>query len=197
MRRARTQKGYIFKKGGFWYVRYYQPEIQPDGKPKQVPRARQLAPVCADFKTKKSVEPLRDELFGTLKLNGPDYNLQSTMTASQFAWGYYFPICVADLKPSVRQPYECNWKKHLEPLCGNIRLRDFRTMTGQQIINRVAGKGIGRNTVRRLKSLLSGVFSEAIRQGALDGSNPMREVRIPTRRLPTPRQTHAYGLEEI
>ena len=126
-----------------------------------------------------------------LKVNSPEYNLQSTMTLSQYAWGYYFPVYVADLKPSVRQPYECNWKKHLEPLCGNVRLRNFRTITGQQVIDSVAGNGIGRNTARRLKSLLSGIFSEAIRQGALDGSNPMREVRIPTRRLAPPKQTHS------
>ncbi len=44
---------------------------------------------------------------------------------------------------------------------------------------------------------MSGIFSEAIRQDALDGSNPMREVRIPTRHLAPPKQTHAYGLAEI
>jgi hypothetical protein len=30
-RSRRHQKGYVFRKGNFWYLRYRQPELQKDG----------------------------------------------------------------------------------------------------------------------------------------------------------------------
>ena len=56
---------------------------------------------------------------------------------------------------------------------------------------------VGRNTIKRLKSLLSGIFSEAIRLGILDTGNPMQEVRIPTMQLRSPAETQAYSPEQV
>lgn len=195
--KTRHQKGYIYKKDGHWYVRFRQLEVQFDGRAECKQRAVRLAPVSSDYRTKKSVEPLRDELFLRLKLNSPHYNLQSTMMLAQYVDTHFFPRYVAQLKPSVRGPYKYIWRKHLEPLCGQIRLRDFRTCDGQHVIAELAERGPGRSTLKRLKSLLSGIFSEAIRQGVLDGTNPMREVRIPTFGVRPPQQTHAYTLDAI
>ena len=119
------------------------------------------------------------------------------MTISQFVTKHYFPHHVSQLKPSVRAPYECNWDKHLKPVCGQIRLRDFRTTDGEQIMRELVKRNLGRNTVRHCKSILSGIFSEAIRLGVLDTGNPVREVRIPTSRLKPPEETQAYTLDEI
>lgn len=198
MRTIRTQKGYPYKKAGWWYVRVRLEEIQPDGEVKRVQRSFRLVSVGPDYRSKRDVETLRKEKLEELRLNSTRYNVQSSMTLSQFVDGHYLPSYVANLKPSVRAPHKYNWKKHLEPLCGHIRLRDFRTVDGQRVIDRLVDKSFGRNSVKRLKSLLSGVFSEAMRQGVLDeGKNPMREVRIPTWKTPAPRQRHAYSLTEV
>ena len=201
--RTTRQQGHIYKKQGHWYVRFRQLERQPDGQIQRVQRAKRLAPVCPDYRTKKSVEPLRDSLFEEIKLNSREYNPQSTMTISEFVDGsgdcdgVFFKNCETQVKPSVLAPYQCNWRKHLKPLCGNIRLRDFRTCDGQRIISELAGRDLGRNTVKRLRNLLSGIFSEAIRQGTLNGTNPIREVRIPSNQLRAPEQTYAYSIDEI
>lgn len=195
---TRRQEGYIYKKDGYWYVRFRQLEELPDGRFERRQRAVRLAPVEAPYRSHNSVKPLRDELFARLKLNSPtEYNVHSTMTLSQFVGQHFFPRHVAYLKPSVRGPLEYNWRKHLEPLCGQIRLRDFRTCDGQGVIDELAGRGLGRNPVKKLKNLLSGIFRQAIRLGALDGANAMREASIPTAILPPPRDTHAYSIEDI
>ena len=58
-------------------------------------------------------------------------------------------------------------------------------------------QNMGRNTIKRLKSLLSGIFSEAIRLGVLSPGNPMREVRIPSTPLHRPEETSAYTPEQV
>ena len=194
---TRTQTGYIYKNKGSWYVSFYQDEVQPSGEVRRRQRAVRLAPICPDYRSKKSVEPLRDELFAKLKLNSPRYNIASTMTLTQFAHSHYLPRIETQLRPSVSSTHTYNWRKQVEPLCGHIRLRDFRTCDGQRVLDELAKRSLRSNILRRLKSLLSGIFSEAIRQGALDGTNPMREVRIPTNQAPAPIPTHAYSLEDI
>jgi integrase len=192
--KTRRQEGYLFKDAGYWYVRFYQGEVGADGRIKRRQRAVRLAEVCKDYRSKESVRLLRDELFYKLQLNSPRYNPVSTMTISRFVTQHFFASHVPKLKPSVRAPYECNWRLHLQPLCGQMRLRDFRTSEGQAVIDELAKHKLGRNAVRRCKSLLSGIFSEAIRLGFLDSGNPVREVRIPA--LPEPEDTKHYTLEE-
>jgi len=195
--KTRRQEGYIYKKNGYWYVRFYQREWVQNGSAVRKQRAVRLAPVSSDYRSKRSVEPLRDELFTRLGLNTSTYNIRSTMTLNEFAADYYFPQYVPELKPSVGGSYRSIWRKHLGPLCGASRLRDFRTYEGQHAMAELAHRGLAKNTLKRIKSLLSGVFAEAIRQGALEGVNPMREVRLPRRGVKAPRRPSAYSLEEI
>jgi len=194
--KTRRQEGHIFKDAGYWYVRFYQDEIGEDGRIVRRQRAKRLVRV-SECRSKNLLKSLRDELFDRLQLNSPNYNPESTMTIAQYVTKHFFPNHVSQLKPSVRAPYECNWTKHLGPLCGEIRLRDFRTSDGERIMRELAKRQLGRNTVRHCKSILSGVFSEAIRLGVLDTGNPVREVRIPTNDLAPPEETYAYTLEEI
>jgi integrase len=197
-KKVRHQQGHLYKEAGSWYVRFRQDEMEPDGSVKRRQRAVRLAPVCREYRTKRDVEPRREELFQRLALNSRNYNAQATMSVGTFVEEFFIPNYVANLKPSVREPYGYIWRRHLKPLCGQYRLRDFRTAHGQQVMNELAERGLGRNSVKRLKSLLSGIFSEAMRQGVVDeGKNPMREVRIPSWKMKPPKPTRAYTLEEI
>jgi integrase len=57
------------------------------------------------------------------------------------------------------------------------------------------GTTLSRESMKHLKSLLSGTFAHAKRQGYFDGVNPVRDTAIP----PSPKggDTYAYSLEEI
>jgi len=64
-------------------------------------------------------------------------------------------------------------------------------------MNELARRGLGQNTLRQIKSLLSGILSEAIHLEVLDKGNPIREVKIPEDGVCPPKETHAYTFDEI
>ena len=75
-------------------------------------------------------------------------------------------------------------------------MRQFRTVHGEQILAAIArDKELGRNSLKRIKSFLSGVFKQAKRLGILDHINPVQDVSIP--RAKEPDETYAYSLDEV
>ena len=75
-------------------------------------------------------------------------------------------------------------------------MRDIRTCDVQQILDEIAVLGLlGSNSLRHIKSQISGIFSYAKQQGYFDGENPARNSAIPQAR--PSEETYAYSLEEI
>jgi hypothetical protein len=87
------QKGYIYEANGAWHVRY-----RLNGK--QV--SRKLADYNDQYRTKRSVRPLADEIIDPLnqgrEVNGP-------MILQQFAETVYFPNINAKKSPSTYKGY--------------------------------------------------------------------------------------------
>jgi integrase len=54
---------------------------------------------------------------------------------------------------------------------------------------------LSRNTLKRIKNLMSGIFKHAKRFGCINGVNPMQDVSVPISRAGG--ETYAYSLEEI
>jgi integrase len=67
-------------------------------------------------------------------------------------------------------------------------LRDFRTVDAANLFAR--NHKIGRTTLQLCKSRLSGIFTLARNQGALDAPNPIQGSLIP-KKAAAPAQTHA------
>lgn len=87
-------------------------------------------------------------------------------------------------------------ERHLKARFGKKWLRDFRTVDGQRMLEDIArSTDLSRTTLAHLKSLMSGIFKHAKRQGALDGINPMQDVAVPKAREGN--ETFAYSLEQI
>jgi len=79
---------------------------------------------------------------------------------------------------------------------GGSALRGFRTLDGEQTLADIARrKNLSRNSLRLIKSFLSGVFKQVKRLGILDAINPMVDVRTP--RAPEAQDTYAYSLDEV
>ena len=191
---TRHQKGYVFKKKNRWYVRYYEYVIQGNGSIKRKQVARSVAPVCYEYRTKRAVMPLVTELLAAV--NSGRFNPESVLSVDRFVTETYLPHVSTQKQPSTSRGYKSIWKHHLAPRCGQTRIRDFRTADGEQMIADIARqKDLSRNTLKRIKSFMSGVFKHAKRVGALDGINPMQDVSIPKARRS--RKTHAYSLEDI
>ena len=67
----------------------------------------------------------------------------------------------------------------------------------QQWLDAIAKEnGLGRNTLKHIKSFLSAVFKVAKQQGYYMGENPVRDTAI-SPKATEPQETYAYSLDEI
>ena len=75
-------------------------------------------------------------------------------------------------------------------------MRDVRTIHVQGWLDEIAtATPLSRQSLKHIKSLLSGIFAEAKRKGCFDGVNPVRDTAIcPSAETGA---TYAYSLEEI
>ena len=153
------------------------------------------SPTAGSIAQKRVVALFVKELLAPV--NSGLLNPESTQTVIEFVERIYFPEFVErQLRASTKKQYRDTWAIHLRQRMGKLTLRDFRTVHGEQLLANIARQSnIGRNSLRHIKSFMSGVCKQAKRLGILDGINPMQDVSIP--KAPEPVETHACTLEEI
>jgi integrase len=194
----REQTGQVFHKGKSWFVRYCDDVMQPDGTIRRKRVCKKLpVGVCDEYRTRKSVQSFVDEILAPV--NGGLLNPHSTMLVTEFIEKVYLPEYVTtQLRASTQKGYRETYEDHLKNRMGKLTLRGFRTVHGEQILAQIARQGegrLGKNSLKHIKSFLSGVFKQAKRLGILDGINPMQDTSIP--RTPEPEDTYAYSLPEV
>lgn len=194
----REQTGQVFHKGKSWFVRYCDDVMQSDGTIRRKRVCKKL-PVgfCDEYRTRKSVQSFVDEILAPV--NGGLLNPHSMMLVTEFIEKVYLPEYVTkQLRASTQKGYRETYEDHLKNRVGKLTLRGFRTVHGEQILAQIARQGegrLGKNSLKHIKSFLSGVFKQAKRLGILDGINPMQDTSIP--RTPEPEDTYAYSLPEV
>jgi integrase len=192
----REQKGYLFKKGKSWFVRFMDDVPQPDGFLKRKLVCKKLdLPLGA--KRKDAEQVAREQFLDPI--NRGVVKPASNMLVTGFIERSFFPEYVnLQCRASTQKQYRDIWsdlKPHLEHL--GKTLREFRCVDGERLLAGIARQNpkLNRNSLRHLKSFLSGVFKQAKRLGILDGVNPMQDVSVP--KAPEPEETHASTLDEI
>lgn len=190
----RHQNGYVFRKKNRWYVRFYDYAMRQDGTVVRKQKAQRIAPVCYDYRTKRSVMPLVTEFLSTVNSN--QLNPEGTQSLESFVEQTYLPFVSRQKRPSTYRGYRNIWKCYLKPRCGQSRLRDFRTADGERLLSEIAKQhDLSRRSLIHIKNLMSGIFKHAKRLGAINGVNPMQDVSIPKARPCA--ETHAYALQDI
>ncbi len=193
MRRTRHQRGYLYRKGSLWLLRYYDSVFVADGTVRRIQKTKKLAEVGPECSTKTAARDLAREFLETI--NQARKTPESTMTLTRFTEDRYLPFVAGSKRISTFRGYRNMWKRYLKPH-GEITLRDFRTVDGERILGTIAkGSSLTSTTLAHIKALLSGVFRYAKRQGAINSENPMRDVVLPKGKPPG--ETHAYSLEDI
>ena len=186
--KTRHQRGYLYRKSEFWYVRYYDTAL--DGK--RVQKARKLARCTGEYKTKTAARTLADEFLAPL--NSGDQ--PSAVTLKEFVESTYFPSIEREKRASTLHGYRSLWMTYLEPHIKNDLLRSFRTSDGERILGEIAQQcDLNVTTLRHIKAFLSGVFRYAKRQGILVTENPIRDVMVPRARPAG--ETYAYSFAEV
>jgi integrase len=193
MKRTRHQKGYLYKKGNLWLLRYYDFEVLPEGTIRRIQKAHKVAEAEGEYRTKKAARGLANDFLAPL--NDRRATPQSTMMLSHFVENTYLPFIQTHKRISTYHGYRNMWKGYLKPH-GGVTLRDFTTVDGERILVSIAdANDLTSTTLCHVKAFLSGVFRHAKRLGVIHSENPIRDVLIPKAR--TAADTYAYLLEEI
>jgi integrase len=144
--------------------------------------------------TKRSILLLAEKILAPL--NAGTQVAESSMSVQDFIDNVYLPHVKKELRPSTYKDYGDIVRVHLRGRLGDIRLRDFRTVHAQRLLREITG--VGHVSLLRIKSLLSGVFKHARREGFLDSENPIRDASAPSRPKKFKRPTYTLAdLEDI
>jgi integrase len=78
----------------------------------------------------------------------------------------------------------------------SLWMRNVRTVDVTSVLRDIAAQhGLSKNSLKHLKSFLSGIFTYAKQQGFLDGINPVQDAALPDGA--EAEEQHPYTLEEI
>lgn len=193
MKRTRYQKGYLYKKGNLWLLRYYDNQELPDGSIARVQKAHKLVEAVGEYRTKAAARQLAEEFLAPV--NDSRTTPQSVMSLARFVEGRYLPYVETHKRISTYHGYRNMWKGYLQRH-GGIALRNFRTADIDRILESIGqANDLTTTTLQHIKAFLSGVFRYAKRLGLIDGENPVRDAVLP--KAKSAEDTYAYSLEEI
>jgi integrase len=191
---SRQQTGYIWKVGGSWYGRW-RDNVVEDGHVVRKQCSAKLADVCDRFRTKADVRTLLAEKLRPI--NEGRARPESTLSVAQYIEKHYLPFVEENFKPSTCAGYYSLWEMYLASRLMAVALRDFRTVHAATLLAEVhRAHGLGRTTLKHIKSFLSSVFTYAKNQGVLDGVHPIRDAVIP-RKASASAATHAATPDEV
>jgi integrase len=171
------QHGSIRKRRGQWELRYWVIEYGPGGEPVRRQKSKKLADIDDDHRSLKDVQDEADRhLAGVNRNSSPN----ASLTISEFAENHFIPFVASRRRASTVRFYRNLMKVHIGPRVGDVRLRDFRTIHAQQVLD--DAHHLSRASVQRIKTGMTALIGHALRRGYLDGGNPAREARAEGRR---------------
>ena len=183
-----SQKGYVFRANGWWWVRYFETGVEtgkePDHARKIVRRQRcsKLAKVLSEHQRLRRppeyVEQLQVEFLA--RVNQNDVVPDKSISLAEFFKTVFAPHMAARRKVSTCYCMQKNWDKELLPRIGNLRVRDFVTPDAQKTLDAIARENpkLARQTLFRYKSLMSAVIRHAVNQGFHAGPNPVSLAEV-------------------
>ena len=129
-------------------------------------------------------------------VNGGSIPPERIVTVGDFVERVYLPWIDTHKRPSTAKGYQDIWQDHLKPLAERVWLRDTRTFHVQGWLDQIGGGQLSRNTLKHIKSVVSGIFTLAKQQDYFQGENPARDTAI-NPGAAEPQETYAYSLDEI
>jgi integrase len=188
------QKGQIVKISDRWYVRYRE-RRNVNGTVEQKRVAHCLGSVTTRGKRPPAdIKDAAAEHMATV--NGGKIPAERITTLGDFVENVYLPWIDEHKRPSTAKGYRDIWEEHLNPLCGELWMKNVRTFHVQGWLNSIGEKGLSRNTLKHIKSVISAIFKLAKQLDYFQGENPAKDTAV-NPSAPEPEETYAYSLEEI
>lgn len=192
--RKRGQKGHIVRIGNRWHVRYWEYR-NLEGKVE-----RKRVTHFLGFVTGRSKYPPADITAESERhmttVNAGSIPPERIVTVADFVEGVYLPWVEQHKRPSTYKGYRDIWEDHLNVRAGQAWLKDVRTFHVQSWLNQIGAGKLSRNTLRHIKSVLSGIFTVAKQQDYFQAGNPARDASI-NPKATEPEETYAYTLDEV
>lgn len=82
-----AQKGHVFKKGGYWFLKYRDDVIENGALIKGKQCCKKLAPINDTYRVEKDLRSLREDIVGPI--NSGKVKPESTLSVAE----YGFPGC--------------------------------------------------------------------------------------------------------
>jgi integrase len=136
------------------------------------------------------------EKFGAYPSSCPFLLSSRLWSTESFGNSRYLPWIEEHKRPSTAKGYRDIWEDHLRPLCARAWLKDTRTYHVQGWLNHIGAEKLSRNTLKHVKSVISGIFTLAKQQDYFQWENPARDTAI-NPKASEPKETYAYSLDEI
>jgi integrase len=194
--RNRKQNGQVVRISDRWFVRYWE-RRNVAGKVQRKRVSHVLGPVTTTGKRPPADMIAEADRYMATTVNAGAVAAERIVTIGDFVERVYLPWVEQYKRPSTLKGYRDVWEDHLKPLCGKVWLKNTRTYHVQGWLNEIGRAAkLGRNTLKHIKSVISGIFTLAKQQDYFRGENPARDTAIsPT--ATEPQETYAYTLEEV
>jgi integrase len=192
--RSRKQQGQIIRIGDRWYVRYWERRNIAG-----VIERKRVTHSIGEVATRGKRPPadIKTEAERHMAtVNSGSVPAERIVTIGDFVERIYLPWTSEHKRPSTAKGYRDIWEDHLRPFCGPIWLKDTRTYHVQSWLNQIGASKLSRNTLKHVKSVISGIFTLAKQQDYFQAENPARDSAI-NPKAAEPQETYAYSLEEI
>jgi len=192
--RNRKQAGQVLRIGDRWYVRYWE-RRNIGGTIKRKRVTHPLGQVTTRGK-RPPADIVKEAGRHMATINSGTIPEDRIVTICDFVERVYLPWIELHKRPSTLKGYRDIWEDHLQPICEHVWLKDARTYHVQRWLNQIATAKLSRNTLKHIKSVVSGIFTLAKQQDYFQGENPARDTAIDPR-ASEPQETYAYSLEEL
>ena len=192
--RNRKQQGQIIRIGDRWYVRYWE-RRNIGGTVERKRVTHSIGQVTT--RGKRPPADIKTEAERHMAtVNSGTIPAERIVTIGDFVERVYLPWIEQHKRPSTAKGYRDIWEDHLKPLSEQVWLKDTRTYHVQGWLNQIGAGKLSRNTLKHVKSVISGIFTLAKQQDYFQGENPARDSAI-NPKAAEPQETYAYTLEEI
>lgn len=173
--RSRKQHGQTIRIGNRWYVRYWE-HRNVGGNVERKRVTHQLGPVTTRGK-RAPADIVAEAERHMATVNSGTIPAERIVTIGDFVERVYLPWIGQHKRPSTGKGYRDIWEDHLKPLSERLWLRDTRTYHVQGWLNQIGADNLSRNTLKHIKSLVSGIFTLAKQQDCFQGGRTLPATR--------------------
>jgi integrase len=188
MARRRYQKPSPRKEGKLWVLYYWGDEFVK-GERRRKKKRHVLGPAKMGV---PEVQKIRDEFLRPL--NQGLVSIGSATKFDDFVESVYKPVVLPTMAKSTRDRYMSIYKTHLNPVLGEMALRDISHLMAQRFVSSMAGWKQGQESRDKAKDVASSIMGFAVEYG-LVVKNPFEGVRLPAAKCG--RRNKPYITEEV